>query len=709
MEFDNRIQSEAVNPCALILNEGWIGVLDHQSNLHYLKGGRTSALQKFNSSLPYDPYAANCASDDSNTLCFWLESKKRHFLLTYNEAKRGYTNPRPVPALSKPATVSAFSPDGTLLALGDDEGHLWIIHTQSAKALWQLPKCGDAISAVAFNAAGTQVAYASFMRDVTLYDLNTDQSLRRFSYSKDHPVIALRFLHTQAKLLLGTRNNELALYEMDNKRSRSLPTRLGDWPVRIWVDPKDGFALAGDRAGNLYLIALDERQGDAVHLHDFGAPIVDIRAQGGTITVLDRKGRLFQLNHNAHVDRLDRLIEQKDAAGAIVLGRSYPPLRHTQNYGRIKKLFDETAKEAVAAIAKHNLTKAEALLAPYAQEPRFSQPIGALGTFTPKIRAFSEAIEQGRTDQAYAMVTTNGFYKRLEAYGQLEQKFSVQFRAAALLLTGKRPDMIGAKRAVEAFSKIPAKSKILQTLFEYPHLFKTAEDILKKRDFEAFKRLSEKYPILKEAPFYSRYEEEAEAQIALFEAAYDASKPVEALQHSENIVRLFAPFAHKIESRVKSAQVQQAFESAWRERNHLTALSYTQRHPELCAHEHYIPLMRFFSHRLSVAAEHAFALQFDAMHAILGPLMKNRYYKERALIVYQAYYLEELSRIGATLPKTEWPAVLKRFVERFGNPALLGALCVRFGQQEALSQALVYQEKGFAQRPLITSLMAAGF
>lgn len=709
MEFDNRIATEAVNPSVLIAAEGWTGLVDGQTNIHYIRQGRTTALQKLNSPLPTEAQRCNAASAGGSRLCLYLAAKKRHLILSYDEAKRSYAAPRAVDALEKPATVAVFSPDATLLALGDEEGHVRIVQSATGKALWQLPKCGDAISAIAFNATGSQVAYSSFMRDVTLYDLNTDQSLRRFTYSKDHPVIALAFLNTRAQLLLGTRHNEVALYEIDNKRSHSLPTRLKAWPTAFWVDPEDGFALIADRSGQLFLAALDERQGDLEPLGSLDSPVVDIRFGSGAISILTADGMLTRLPHQERKAQLDAALKAGDARAVIALGKAYPPLRHLHEYGRLKRLFDETAKKAVAAIAKHNLTKAEALLAPFAQEPRFSQPIGALGTFTPKIRAFSEAIEQGRTDQAYAMVTTNGFYKRLEDYQRLEKKFATQFRAAALLLTGKRPDMIGAKRAVEEFSKVPAKAKIIQSLLEYPTLFKAAEDILKNLDYEAFKRLSEKYPILKEAPFYARYEEEAQKAIDAFELMAETEQIAEALQQGERISRLFTPFFSRIEALLKTLQIRRAFEEAWRDKNHLTALSYAQRHPELCAHSAYLPLMRFFNHRLNAAAEHAFALEFDPMHNILTPLLKNRYFKERALVVYQAYYMEELTRIGPGLKAAEWPGVLKRFVERFGNPALLGALCVRLKKENELSQALVYQEKGFTQKPLITSLMAPGF
>ena len=708
MEPDSRIQSEALGACALMARGEWLGILDNQSNLHYLKNNRTVTLQKFNSPLPKTGHGANIFSADGNNLCLWLESKKRHYLLTYNEIKRGYGTPRVLPSLQTAATASAFSPDGTLLALGSDDGHLWIIHTASAKALWQLPKCGDAICSIAFNAAGSQIAYGSFMRDVTLYDLGSNQLVRRFTYNKDHPVILIRFLNAQPQLILGTRNNELALYEIDNKRSRSFPTRLQGWPTALWIDSEDGFALAGDKSGGYYLMALDERQGDVVRLGAIGAPVVDIRYHDGICYLLSAQGEVALINHKERLDRLEKFLELGNAQSIIMLGKAYPPLRHVKRYGRLKKLFDETAEKALGAIAKHNLAKAETLLAPFAAEPRFSQPIGALGAFTPKIQNFSEAIEQDRTDQAYAMVQTNGFYKRLEAYRKLEKRFAVQFRAAALMLTDKRPDIIGAKRAVEAFSKVPAKSKILQNLFEYPNLFKAAEDILKKEDYETFKRLSEKYPILKEAPFYARYEAEAEAAIETFETMLEEEKIAEALAQADLIKRLFTPFAPKIEAVTKTMQIRRAFEEAWRDKNYLTALSYAQRHPALHGHRAYALLMRYFNHRFSAAATHAFNFEFEPMHAILGPFLKNRYFKERALIIYEAYYLEELSRIGPNLPPKEWPGVLKRFVERFGHSMLLSTLCARFQKEQVLAEALVYQERGFTQKPLLTTLTAAG-
>ena len=700
---DQSIQTQAKEATALIVAPSWLAVIDKNGNLYYLRQAKAAAIQKFDAPAPNPKANAGCA----HHLSLYLDAKKRSYLLIYDETKKGYTSPVAVPIPNGVPTISCFSPDGLLLAIGDEEGRVWLIHTQSAQPIALLPKCADAISFITFSQEGSTLAYGSFMCDAHLYCLNSHTLLHSHRTGRDHPVILAQFFHTKPWLLMATRHNEVVLYDREAKRSHPITPRLADWPLCAYLEGLDRFALIGDKGGKLWLLNLEDRPPQMTKVASYDHPVVAIAFWQARYIIALGDGSVVMLDTQEPLAKMIERIEAQDAQGAIALAKESPWLRHHEAYRRLDALFDQQAALATQAFSQRDTTGAKGWLAPFKEEIRYAGRIGALEIFSTKIAAFGDAIRAERYDQAYAMVQSNDFYKRLADYQRLEKLLEAKFRAAILMLRGKRPDPISARKALDEFSRVPAKSKVLTQLFEQPKLFQAGDDLLKNNHYQDFYNLLQRYPILGEAPFYRKYEEASQRAYSHFQTLIKEHEYLEALRHADSIQSDFPKLYERIKETIEALKVEMAFEESLRDRNFQSALSYAMRHTLLLGHREYTGPFAHYNQRFDKALSCAFEFDFEGMHTLLQPLSKIRYFKERTLLAYQAYYLEEIRRIGSTLKAEEWALALKRFVERFGNPPLLGLKIAPFKVQPILQEQLEWQDaSGFWRKPILTSLLS---
>ncbi len=696
MAAGSGIESGAQEAAALIESEAWLAVISASGTLHYLTEGAPTALQRFEAPAP------EVNTGTATHLCLYLPSKGRLCLMDYSPQKRGYTQPRSLPF--KEPVLARFSPDGTLLAAGDSQGHLWLIHTRTAKAITLLPKCADAISLIAFSADGSLLAYGSHAKDLHLFDLN-EQSLLESS-AQSHTLTLGGFLHTRRALILGTRQNEITLYDLQERRSHTIKRRLEGWPTALYLEKSDRYGVVGDKAGALWLLNLSDRPWDLEPIAHFHQPIVSIRAHAGALWVLLQNGTLHPLPLQEPLEEIEKLAREGRAAEAIALAQRYPWLRHSDRYQVLDELFERATREAAANYLKRRSQVAAKSLNPFRAEKRYQSRIQALEIFASKIAAFGEAIEAQRYDRAYALAESHDFYRRLEAYEELDRLFEVKFRAAILMLTGKRPDTVGARKALDEFSRVATKSKLLQHLFEQPRLFQAADHLIKNKRYGEFAALMDRYPILKTTPLFRRYEQAAKEALKVFGALMKAGDRQEALNQAEVIREAYKGYYPQLEKSLATLRIEMAFSKSLQEGNFQSALSYAMRHTLLMSHPAYLSVFDHYAQRFDRAYEHAFKLEFEPMHHLLQPLGKIRYFKARILLIYQCYYLEELRRTAATLSGERLEQALRRFVERFGNPPALGWALAPMKLLDPLRAQLSWTEPGgFWRKPLITSLL----
>lgn len=703
MRIDSFIETKANQPSTLIAGDGFFGVVDNLSNIHFVKDMSVVSLQKFASPAPHPYYKGNRASQTGKFLVLWIESKKTHFIFTYEPAKRGYSILVELEwDSSMPATSASFSPDETLLALANELGEVAIFHIATGKMVLDLPKCADHITIVQFDKNGTKLFYTSCQNDINIYDLNQNALIYRGS--QPHEITGARFINSEEKIVLSTSIGTIIVFDYKNRQFDPFPKKLNREIRSLYLDENEEFVLIADQDGKLYIAGLNEKEKDLEFLGDLEASVVSIDIKNGEISALLSTGSIAQFEHSKYMKFLEKLVKEKDIKAIITLGKNYPPCRYTQTYKTLDKFFEEAYKKAQNLVGKKEMQKAKELLDQFADEPRYQMQIGSFVLNAPKIRAFSDVVSQDRLEQAYAMTNTSDLYKSLELYKNLEIRFGLQLRAAVLMLTGTKTDVIAARRAVENYAKVASKTKILQSVFDMPLLFKTASDMIRDNELEAFKMLAKKYPILNKTPCYLRYEDSAKKAINDFEKLYQNSNFQEAIIKAEEIAKCYTAFADQIEEKLQIAKISRAFEEAMENKNYQSALAYTLRNSFLTNHKYYHQLIFHYNYIFSSAINFAFMLRFDELNSMLLSMLRIKIFKERVISIYYLYYLRELDGLSNQLSADQYAKVLLWIVESFGLSKMLLNITKKAKKDHLLNSVANKSAKEFVNRPIIPSL-----
>lgn len=153
-------------------------------------------------------------------------------------------------------TAVAFSPDGTLIASGFEDGRLYLWNVATGERIREYNGHSGAINQIVFTKDGLRMLTASADRAVILWDVNSGLLLRRYS-GHSGSVNSIALSRTESTFISASEDRSLRLW--DTATGDSIQ-RFGeqDMPITSVVFSPDGAkALAGSLGGRVVLSTID--------------------------------------------------------------------------------------------------------------------------------------------------------------------------------------------------------------------------------------------------------------------------------------------------------------------------------------------------------------------------------------------------------------------------------------------------------------------
>ncbi len=326
MDFDKKAR-HTDSAHHLILGADFLAVIDNAQNLHFLSRDLSKEhTQYFNGAVSHKYTLADVSSALGSYLCLYLENKKETFLCAYDPLSKSYGAPVKLEFCIGATEASAFSYDEKMLATGGANGHIVIYDTQTAKLLQSYPKQNEYIVCIAFSPNGKFLAYSTFKKRLVITDLH--QGLPLKVTSADDVICAACFLNGANFLIYGTRENRLFLYDIVNA---GVVKELGsciNWPMAIYVESGDRYALISDKAGYVHIADLTKSDGSLEPLFKEDKIVLDIKARRDEIFFLFEDGELRNFDAKARIENIVALTLDGDFAAMYAKIAKNPMLRY---------------------------------------------------------------------------------------------------------------------------------------------------------------------------------------------------------------------------------------------------------------------------------------------------------------------------------------------------------------------------------------------
>jgi WD40 repeat protein len=199
--------------------------------------------------------------------------------------------------------VVAFSPDGTRVATGSEDGLARVLDSRSGTELARLDH-GGPVRAVAFSPDGTRVATGSEDGLARVFDARSGQELARL----DHGGLVQAVAFSPDGTLIATGSLDGSARVFDARSGQELARLDHGGPVYGVAFSPDGTLIATG-GGNRSAQVFDARSGQELARLDHGGPVRAVAFSPDGIRVatgsLDGSARVFDARSGAELGRLD--------------------------------------------------------------------------------------------------------------------------------------------------------------------------------------------------------------------------------------------------------------------------------------------------------------------------------------------------------------------------------------------------------------------
>jgi hypothetical protein len=700
----------------MILSQNLVATLSNRSVVYFLDpvSGKQSRAQSFwqeeqdeEQKETYAYYRGDSSGGDF--LCLYLPKEIKTVLFEYDKTLGKFAQKAELEWSAAATEVSAFSSDCSLLAVGDNIGQVCVYRVDIGKLLTIAPRCNEYISAVAFNGDSSLIAYGSFKKNITIYDLNRFAVL--CDYLNKEVVCAAAFLHQTSLLVVGGRDNRVFLFDpISGYVVRDLIATI-NWPITIYVDKDDQFCFVSDKTGYLYLIDLSAPEADKEPVFNSKAAIVDIKRRGEAIYFAFEDGRIAVIDLSIGREKLKELIAQRNMAAINELTLANPILKFSAAglMDNMDAQFDERFAKAALNIAQGKPDVAKSDMGDLLNYPAYNARFTFVLKHASKVATFWQMIQSGQYYEAYTLANDGDFYRKLPLFNLMENRFKERFDEALKNLNGDNPDPKKAKEDLALYMKIPIKEAAIKNMLKNPEIFKRAQNAYDRKDWPDLARLIDKFRMLKDSPPAIAYQEMIKKETERFLGFMAAGRYDDAFAPAKFLKENAKNDAPALKIEFDKLDIVARFNEIVNGRQYGAAMQTAMKHTFLITSNAYKQLDKTLSERFKAAHLFATKRHFEAVDKALRPFLLNPFSSNRAIGVYKTLYLEQIKALGSQMRRNHWINAFKNYVSRFGLDGEIDLIAKKYDQDKVLEPFREFKNYNFLRYPLIPNIVTTPF
>lgn len=620
----------------------------------------------------------------SSKLDFCLTPSKpaspyKFFLLKYIDSlKKNTSGHQPN---SKSIYCSAFSHKSDILAIGTEDGKVFLYSLEDKSLLKSFLPRADYISNLTFSLDDNFLAISSFDKTNTIYSFKHGVDV--FSYDTENVIERLTFVDNDSKLVAVDRKNKFMIVDLKEKNCKELAFEFDEWPTTIKSINKS-YVLVGTKGKYLYIVDyIKESIAKRITFDNSGISSLEIDNGRLYVGFIDGEIKVIDMNSNLDAFVLNLKLNKLQEASDLMENNIF--LMTQESVEKFDEVWPDILSKAKKLIVSGNMDEAQRIVSPFffdqQKNDEFLLCLGDIEQYS----IFVEHIANKRYIEAFKLADKYEFLKKDQEYEIIEKYFIRLLHDVKLLFfKGDEENVNQAKNAIRAYGGIPSKANIVNNLLQKYKVFLHAEKFIKERKFRQYFILVEQNKFLKEEEIYKRvlqignltfeklnnFEQEGSYEKALAVAEY---------------LRDFLPFKADVEQRINKINRCLLLQKSISENNIKKVYESIEKDPSL----ELLPLFISFHKTFLDLKEGAHIAAKKGESKTVGIILKDYLNVKYTIhLVAQEYKLAYLTQIEEEMNESpnrvDWEEIFKLYISYFGLDYELSHLCEKYNLQDKL-------------------------
>lgn len=574
-----------------------------------------------------------------------------------------------------------FSHDAAALAIGCEDGRIFLYNPARKLSTRLLPPESDSISCCSFSDDDTLIAIGSFAKHVFLYDLQRRAVIRRVMVP--HVPGQLLFTPDAQRLICIGQEPGICWLDTAEGTLQNTPLQLEE-RLSAAVLLGERHVLLGTRSDKMYLVDYESGAISAVITLPY-IGVTRLRHDDATLFVSFVNGNIVAVALDAYAKELNmhlRINEFDKAAALIeenVLLLTQPAIR------KFTKLWPVQFNKARALLLKGETEEALELVKPFFFDPEKQEAFNHYLQHQEQHRKLLFLIRHEKYAEAFSLVDTYAFLESTVEYAKLDEIWQKLFKNCQKLMMDNDPQSVQKAAALlNPYVAVRSKSNLVRSFLSAPTLFADAEKLLKDRDFRGYFALTQQHPFLVMTATYGKVLQIGNLtlqRLQTHEAKGEFGEAMEIARYLQD----FLPMQKTLEPVIFRLEKKAAFAEAIRADHPKAVYDLAAKFEFLRHTTEFEQYHRNFLEAYRHAQQHADRAAPSAIIRELEAYLGIEYLKSAIVHLLKVAYLTELRYTAERRnPAVDWASSFARYVSCFGSDEELIALAERFGLSDAL-------------------------
>lgn len=561
-----------------------------------------------------------------------------------------------------PIYVSCFSPDGSLLALGGEDGKVFLHDMKHQTAFSLLRKRRDYISNIEFSADSRYIAISSFDNVTEIFDLQKNESIALFNTLS---TIECSVFTPNSILYAAGRNGEVYSWNIQEQSLDKLSFKLSEWPTQMILMGND-YVLISTRSNNIYLY--NHKSSQFIHeipVEKSGITQMSVENSflmicfvGGEIQLIDIKA--FEQKFSIHL-HLNEYAEAFSYIEKNIFLVTLPIMEFFDN-GWAQQLV-----QARSNLMKNKIDEANKSVKPFMFHPPYKKEYEALFLEARQYADFYSYVHAGNIIAAFKLSENYPSLLKTHEYTIIEIEWLKLYKSAKQLYSLNTIKYIEeANNRLQPYLQIPSKKNLIISLKQNHFIFSDSDKLVRTRDFKSYFLLAEQYPFLKLEEVFSRVLKIGERTFERMHILEEEESFYEALKVGEYLLH-FIPMRPEVEHSMKVIESKLLLKEAIQRTDIQKVYQIIDEYPKFDVLPYFIEFHNAFLDIITKAQPYIMSGKIEELIKLLSNYLSISYTQTRVASLFRQAYIEEiLNAKKSETNQIDWVATLHLFCMYFG-------------------------------------------